>query len=625
MKLLHFVDAADYFRQMRTALKAELEFEKLKYAEALKSFNIKNLVKEGLAWYPLSIKEQGFGMGEYPYLVIEHRGQIAESQQMRGGAQVVFFSQSPNDVERSVQATMIYVQAQTAKISLHADDFPDWLGDGKLGIMVQPDETGYKEMFKAMELIEQSHNKEQASIRDTILGIKAPEQVDIRPLNVAALNPSQNLAAGAMQSAQLVSIIHGPPGTGKTTTIVEGIAAMPEHMFPILLCAPSNAAADLLAEQLHKRKIKVLRIGNLGKISPDLEALTPEGALRKSPAYQSIKGLKKQADEFRRMANKYKRNFGKDERMQRNLLLKESRDLVNQARKWEDDIMVQMVAQAQAIVTTPVYANHKWLQGLQFECCIIDEAAQGLAPLCWIPVLRAKKVVLAGDPFQLPPTVKSDEARRLGLETTLLELAMQNIPQALLLDIQYRMHEAINAFSNAWFYQDKVQTPVSNHSPFELPVEFIDTAGCGFEEKLLPETQSYVNEEEAMLLIQHLQATRAAHPELSAREVGIITPYKSQALHISTATGHQYTVDTVDAFQGRERSVIYISLVRSNSTGEIGFLKEYRRMNVALTRAKYKLVVIGDSSTLGADDFYNAFLQFCQDRGYYRSAWEWIS
>ena len=232
--------------------------------------------------------------------------------------------------------------------------------------------------------------------------------------------------------------------------------------------------------------------------------------------------------------------------------------------------------------------------------------------------------MLSGDPYQLPPTVKSEEARKLGLECTLLEMAMQHMPDTLLLDTQYRMHEAINAFSNAWFYKGKVHTHISNHSPFECPVEFIDTAGCGYEERLLPETQSYVNEEEAALCIQHLSALRNRHAELTEKDIGIITPYKSQALQIAAATGNTYTVDTVDAFQGRERSVIYISLVRSNSTGEIGFLREYRRMNVALTRAKYKLVVIGDSSTLCGDAFYNAFVQYCQDKGYYRSAWEWM-
>jgi len=332
------------------------------------------------------------------------------------------------------------------------------------------------------------------------------------------------------------------------------------------------------------------------------------------------------------MAGKYKRNFGHAEREQRRLLYREARDLGKEASELESALIDSMLQQAQVVCCTPVGSNSHWLKDHNFKTVIIDEAGQALEPMCWIPIRKAQKIVLAGDPLQLPPTVKSKGAEKLGLSVTMLERCINQEEQVSLLDTQYRMHETIMGFSNQWFYKGalKAHESVAQHQvggSENRAFEFIDTAGCGFDEEREDEKSSSANSGEAGILIQHLQAFMDSLPDGDRPSIGIISPYKAQVHCLKRMLAEaeiKVSVNTVDAFQGQERDVIYISTVRSNDQGIIGFLSDYRRMNVALTRARKKLVVNGDSATLGGQQFYQEFLNYAEQKEAYRSAWEFM-
>ena len=445
-----------------------------------------------------------------------------------------------------------------------------------------------------------------------------------------------------------MAIIHGPPGTGKTTTIVDAIKLTLQNEKQVLVTAPSNTAVDLLTERLAKKGLKVLRIGNPARMDEDLIHHSLEGQIAEHADYRFLKKLRKDATEFRKMAGKYKRNFGKDEREQRRLLYAEASKALEDAHNLEKYIVDSIINDAQVITATLVGSVNRYIRFRRFSTVFIDEAAQALEPACWIPICKADRVVMAGDHCQLPPTVKSYEAAKAGLAETLFEKIISKQKVDVMLSTQYRMNEMIMNFSNKEFYHDELKAADSVKShilsdkdlSLSQPFEFIDTAGCGFEEKINPETQSRLNPEEAHLLRKHLKSLldSIAHQEPflfnENFSVGIISPYNAQVAYLQeNLLMHPYIVDyqryieinSVDGFQGQEREVIYISLVRSNEKGQIGFLSDTRRMNVALTRARKKLVVIGDSATLANHDFYKDFLDYVEKTNSYKSAWEWMN
>ncbi|MEM9982619.1 MAG: AAA domain-containing protein, partial [Bacteroidota bacterium] len=388
----------------------------------------------------------------------------------------------------------------------------------------------------------------------------------------------------------------------------------------------------LLVERLASKQIEVVRLGNPSRVSEHLLSFTLDAQVQAHQDFSRIKKLRKSAQEHQAMAAKYKRRFGPEERTQRRLLYAEARKISKEATSLEKFITDQVIEKAQVIACTLVGAAHALINALTYSTVFIDEAAQALEPACWIAISKAQRVIMAGDPFQLPPTVKSLEAAQKGLGKTLMEKLLEEKPEtSTLLDLQYRMHELIMGFSNEQFYNSQLQAHESVkqttlalvEQSLVAPVEFIDTAGCGFEEKIDPESLSTYNTEEADLLLKHLR-TLLPHTEAS---VGIISPYKAQVNYLKEQLSEAETrisIGTIDGFQGQERAIIYISLVRSNAEGQIGFLGDIRRMNVALTRAQKKLVVIGDSATLANHPFYQAFLAYIEKIDAYRSAWEWF-
>lgn len=361
----------------------------------------------------------------------------------------------------------------------------------------------------------------------------------------------------------------------------------------------------------------------------EIEAHSLEFQIQNQAEYAEIRELKRKAQEHRKKAEKFKRSFGPQEREARTQHFREARALGKEALKLEDYLSRRCIENARAVVCTLIGSTNREIQHMSFRTVFIDEASQATEPATWVPVTRAERVILAGDPLQLPPTIKSEEAARKGLSISLMEKVMNRTKAHSMLQVQYRMNEGIMAFSNQAFYggELKADGSVANRSlaSGQQAFEFIDTAGCGFDEQQPEGRYGFFNPGEANIIAAHweeLVATLGFSPEC-----GVISPYKEQVklLKSQFQGTEQVTVNTVDGFQGQEKEVIYVSLVRSNSSGEIGFLKDYRRLNVALTRAKSKLVVVGDSGTLGNDPFYLKFLEFVESSATYRSAWEWMN
>jgi ATP-dependent RNA/DNA helicase IGHMBP2 len=619
-------------------LKTEKEEDLKQYNQNIKNSTLQSRKEQGVCWYPIEIKETGYGLGDYPYVTVERpTGRDLPHQFQAGKMACLFTNKQGNEGEESA-GVIHFVSDNTLKLILYSDGLPEWIGEGKIGVNLLFDERSYREMEDGLKRVIAAENNRLSELREIIIGDQAAKFIyPDNKIIIPELNDAQNEAVNRIVAAQDVAVIHGPPGTGKTTTLVQAIKYIAKTEKNILVCAPSNAAVDLLTEKLSNAGLDVIRLGNLARVDESIISHTLDARLERHTYAKDIKTLKKQAEEYRRMALKYKRHFGRDEREQRNLLLKEARLVKNDAVKLEDFAVMDILSKANVITCTLIGSINKYTEGKTYKTLVIDEAAQALEPATWIPIARAERVILAGDPFQLPPTVKSMEASKYGLSTTLIEKCLMRQPEISLLNRQYRMNEKIMGFSNQEFYDNLLiaNDTVAGHL-VDLgnnePLEFIDTVGCSFDEKQNPETLSLFNPGEADIIFKHLEQLLSVHNLVQLPRIGIISPYREQVKYIKGAIAANeilqsqadIDINTIDAFQGQERDIIYISLVRSNEKGEIGFLSDYRRMNVALTRARKKLVVIGDSATLGNIPFYSRFLEYCEKIGRYSTVWEWI-
>lgn len=632
----------DYFKKLLGLLKIEREEDRQSYQQLTQSSSISTRRENGLTWYPIAIRDTELGRGDYLTVEVERTTHQDIPHQFRTGVSAVFFS-NHDPKQHNIEGTISFLSRNRMKIALRTEELPEWSRDGKLGIDLLFDDNSYDEMQNAVKLAETLREKtEEGRIIRILTGEKAPTFQDhLPPVTIPALNTSQQAAVNKILAANELAIVHGPPGTGKTTTLVQAIKALiKQERQQILVVAPSNTAVDLLSEKLSDEGLNVLRVGNPARVSDRLLSLTLDSKMTEHSSMKDIKRLKKQAGEFRDMAHKYKRNFGKAEREQRKALFDEARNIMKQVENTEQYIVEDLLNKAQVITATLVGANNYLVRQLKYKTVVIDEAGQALEPACWIPILKGQKIILAGDHFQLPPTIKSTEAAKKGLSITLLEKCAALHPEAVtLLEEQYRMHETIMGYSSAVFYKHrlKAHASVAQHSLFanDTPLAFVDTAGCGFDEKA--EGTSITNPEEAAFLFKHLRQLAA---ELSAHyqpdnfpSIAIISPYRQQVqllqelLPHSAALqlyGHRISVNTIDSFQGQERDIVYISMARSNAEGKIGFLSDIRRMNVAMTRARKKLVIIGDSGTLSQLPFYEGFIAYTADNNAYLSAWEFV-
>lgn len=624
--------------QLLQWLEAEEASERAQHEETLQKVPLSERRKTGISWYPIQIRESYYDRAERLTLEIERPQNRDISHQFQNGQAAMLFSTRENDPTHRLRGIVSAVRDNQLRITLQADELPEWAENGKLGIDALFDEVSFKEMRQTLKAVTEAKSNRLAHLRDVLLGDKMPDfEKDTNFVVPANLNAAQAQAVQKILQAKDLAIVHGPPGTGKTTTITEAIAlclaTKPDAQ--ILVCAPSNNAVDLLTAKLHEKGLRVLRLGNPARISEQTIQHTLDQQITQHPEYKRINEYKKQAAAFRNMASRYKRNFGRDERNQRKLLFDEAYKLLNEVQKTEEYIVGNLTSKAQIITCTPVGSTHKSLSDKVFDWVFVDEAAQALEPLCWIPIQKAQRIVLAGDHKQLPPTVKTDQPEaRQGLSITLFEKAIALQPQAsVMLNTQYRMHQMIMGFSGEYFYQNKLACAPSvlqRKALASQPFELIDTAGCGFEEKNTAEGSGIFNPEEAQLLHKIWRNLQNEIPNIGQCSVGVISPYRAQVEHLRQVfaedllSNKKLTVNTIDGFQGQERDIILISLVRSNDRQEIGFLADYRRMNVALTRARHKLIVLGDSATFADDVFYGGLLAYAEAQTAYRSAWEFL-
>ena len=635
----------DYFKKLLELLKVEREEDHHQYRKLTEQTSVSERRANGLTWYPVAIRGNEMSRGDYLTVELERTTHQDISHQFRFGMPAVFFGNHDSKNDR-VEGTVTHINANRLKITLRTDELPDWTRDGKLGIDVLFDDNSYEEMQsalkQAMAVNSKGVNDSITRLVQILTGEKEPTfQEQTFQVPISKLNSSQQSAVHKILNANELAIVHGPPGTGKTTTLVQAIKALIKRdNQKILVVAPSNTAVDLLSEKLHEEGLNVLRVGNPNRVTERLMSLTLDSKMAEHPHMKESKRLKKQAQEFKNMAHKYKRNFGKSERDQRKLLFDEAHKIMKEVGNTEQYIIDDLVAKAQVITATLVGANHYTVRDVRYHTVVIDEAGQALEPACWIPVLKGQKVILAGDHCQLSPTIKSDTAARSGLSTTLLEKCVEAHPEAVtLLEEQYRMNEQIMGYSSQIFYQNKLKAHASVAQRLlfanDKPVLFIDTAGCGFEEKL--EGTSSTNPEEAALLLKHLTQLalqwNAQNRNENFPSIAIISPYKQQIQVLNEQLFHvpelqpylsNISANTVDSFQGQERDIVYISMTRSNQEGNIGFLADIRRMNVAMTRARKKLVVVGDSATLAQFPFYADFILYTESIDAYQSAWELI-
>ncbi|WP_118975087.1 AAA domain-containing protein [Taibaiella koreensis] len=629
----------DYFKRLRALLQLEQDEDRQAYLKLTATASAAERRNNGITWYPIAIRDTELGRGDYLTVEVERTTHTDISHQLRSGMPVVLFSNHDPQRDRE-EGTITFLNGNRLKIALRTDELPDWSRNGKLGIDLLFDDNSYEEMEQALKQAEAlAGNPKEGKLVQVLTGQKAPawsEDLAVAPNQ--RLNPSQQEALQKILSAQDLAIVHGPPGTGKTTTLVQAIKALhARDQKQILVVAPSNAAVDLLSEKLADEGLKVLRAGNPARISPRLLSLTLDSQAAEDSRMKDIKKLKKQANAFRDMAHKYKRQFGKAEREQRKALFDEARKIMKEVEQTEQYIYDSLIARAQVITATLVGANHYSIRNLRYHTVVIDEAGQALEPACWIPILKAEKLVMAGDHFQLPPTIKSIEAGKQGLNETLMERCVQHYPEAVtMLEEQYRMHASIMGYSAQVFYGDrlKAHASVAGHllEGDALPLAFVDTAGCGFEEKA--EGTSLSNPEEAAFTLKHLsqlvEQLHAYYPADQFPSIAVIAPYRQQIEQLRelqqhypalVSLGERLSVNTVDSFQGQERDIVYISMTRSNTDNAIGFLADTRRMNVAMTRARKKLVMIGDSATLSILPFYADLISYAEQIDAYQSAW----
>jgi len=622
---------------------SEKEEDLRQYKRKMSDTSLTERRKEGVCWYPLNVERTSFSAGERVLVRVSRPKEHRESHMFQSGKLVSLFSNlgSNNEQKHAVSGVVNRAGESEMIITLNGDDEPDWLHNGHLGVQLMFDENAYLEMERTLHIVINPQDNRLLFLRSLLLEDGEATFENIPELNIPELNSGQNKALNRIASANDLAIVHGPPGTGKTTTLVHSIYHTLKNEKQVLVCAPSNAAIDLLCEKLASKGLSVVRIGHPARVTEEILSITLDAQIAHHSSYKDLKAVKKMAEEYYQTAKKYKRNFGHEERQQRRLLLQESTQLKKEAEQLEYYIVNDILTNAQVIASTMVGASNYQIRDRRFSTVFIDEAAQGLEPATWIPVTKANRIIFAGDHCQLPPTIKSFEAARAGLDETLFEKAIKRNKADVMLQEQYRMNRDIMRFSSRFFYNNKIRanSAVENWNMFDgdTALEFIDTAGCGFFEQVDQETKSSFNPEECDILLKHFRqyiSLLESNIPQSEPSVGIISPYKAQInLLQNNFKGIeeefencklQLSVNTIDSFQGQERDIVYISLVRSNEKGEIGFLSDTRRMNVAMTRARKKLVIVGDSATIGQHQFYGQFLDYVNSIGAYRSAFEWM-
>ena len=635
--------------QQRTLLQLEYYTEKEAFRKLTEQMGMQRKVKRGDAWYPLRVGKGFYNSLNQRAIEVFRTSDQDIEHNFEFGRPVMFFKVK-NEEGKVKNSTLKYFSFTGTVNYVDGDRMVITVPDSaplldlqqateEIGIQLSFDETSYKLMFEALDRTMKAKNNRLAYLRDLFYSHQKAAKFTFEPMRFPWLNPTQEKAVNEVLWAKDVAIVHGPPGTGKTTTLVEAINETLMRESQVLVCAQSNMAVDWISEKLVDRGVNVLRIGNPTRVNDKMLGFTYERRFEAHPDYPQLWAIRKAIRELRK--NRKKGSESYHQKLER---------LKSRATELEIRINSELLGEARVIACTLVGSAHRLLEGMKFGTLFIDEAAQALEAACWIPMRRASRVILAGDHCQLPPTVKSIAALRAGLGKTLMERIAENKPEVVtLLKIQYRMNEEIMRFSSDWFYHGEVESApqIKYRSILEddSPITWIDTSNeenqvtiegddvvsgekrddMNFHEQFVGESFGRINKAEADLtlltLAEYLTQVGKRRVLEESIDVGIISPYRAQVQYLKRLLKKYeffkpyrrlISVNTVDGFQGQERDVILISLVRSNDEGQIGFLKDLRRMNVAMTRARMKLIILGDKSTMTKHPFYQKLWEYVE-------------
>lgn len=613
-----------YLQHQYELLQIEYEYEKEQFKQQTELMGIGRKIKRGMCWYPLNLGRNYYNALNQLVIEVERREDKDIEHQFEYGRPVCFFTQDVSGKLNYLNfvATVNYVDEDRMVVILPSVDALLALQSKEVvGVQLYFDETSYRLMFEALKQVIGAKNNRLAELRDIFHGTQPASTFSFHPLRFPWLNATQEEAVNKVLHAKDVAIVHGPPGTGKTTTLVEAVYETLHRENQVLVCAQSNMAVDWISEKLVDRGVSVLRIGNPSRVNDKMLSFTYERRFESHPDYPQLWSIRKAIRELYARSRKG---------AEREAVRQKINSLKDRATELEIRINESLFSEARVIACTLVGSANRLLTGQKFGTLFIDEAAQALEAACWIPIRKADRVILAGDHCQLPPTVKAPEALRAGLGHTLMQTIVKNKPDTVsLLKLQYRMNDEIMRFSSEWFYGGMLQSApeVKYRSilDFDTPIEWINTEGLDCNEEFIGENYGRINKSEAELSIEQLKGyiTKIGRERfLDERiDVGMISPYKAQVQYLRRLVRNDaffkpyrqaITINTVDGFQGQERDVILISLVRANEEGQIGFLNDLRRMNVAITRARMKLIILGDASTLTRHAFYKKLYTYIE-------------
>lgn len=605
-------------------LQLEYNYEKEQFRQQTELMGIGRKIKRGMCWYPLNLGRSYYNALNQLVIEVERREDKDIEHLFEYGRPVCFFTQDLSGKLNYLNfvATVNYVDEDRMVVILPGVDALLMLQHSEvLGVQLYFDETSYRLMFEALKQIIAARNDRLAELRDTFHGTRPASVFSFQPVRFPWLNRTQEEAVNKVLHAKDVAIVHGPPGTGKTTTLVEAIYETLHRENQVLVCAQSNMAVDWISEKLVDRGVSVLRIGNPNRVNDKMLSFTYERRFESHPDYTQLWSIRKA---IRELYGRIRKSADRE-----NIRTKIN-SLKDRATELEIRINEALFSEARVIACTLAGSANRVLTGQKFGTVFIDEAAQALEAACWIAIRKADRVILAGDHCQLPPTVKNPEALRGGLGYTLMQAIVKNRPETVsLLKVQYRMNDEIMRFSSRWFYGGMLESApeVKYRSilDFDTPIEWINTEGMDCNEEFVGENYGRINKSEAELSVAQLKAyIQKIGKERFLEEridVGLISPYKAQVQYLRQLIRRDnffkpyrpaITINTVDGFQGQERDVILISLVRANEDGQIGFLNDLRRMNVAMTRARMKLIILGDASTLTRHAFYEALYRYIE-------------
>ena len=626
-----------HFQRLIRLLELEAEAEKQEALRDMQRRSPAAAETSGSTLIHLVIREEEAGLGGRSLLTLGKRNQTLDLPWTRlgTGTPVILSEEGQQSSDEGWRGVVSRLSKDSLQVALSQWPEPE-SERPTFRIDRFTDEISNQRQLEGLEKANQAVNSRFADLRDVLLGLRSPayHPIDNPATLNTTLNDSQLEAVRFALSAEDVAIIHGPPGTGKTTTLVELIRQITRAGQRVLAVAPSNLAVDNLFEKLLTSGEKAIRVGHPARVRPDLRYQTLDALAENHPNLKLARKLARDAYALRIQASKYTR--ARPEPGERRARRQEAKQMLADARKIEDQVVASLLDSARVVCATLTGLDRDMLGSQHFDWCIMDEASQCTEAAAWAPLQIADRLVLAGDHFQLPPTIISSQAAAQGFNISLLERLIEQlgIGVARRLSVQYRMHQQIMKFSSQEFYGDSLSADesVRGHLLFTLPglvaneltktpIDFIDTAGASYDESVEPEGDSRYNLQEADLVVKKVQSLLACG--LAPTEIAVISPYSAQVRLLRERLQQpEMEIDSVDGFQGREKEAVIVSLVRSNREGLIGFLEDVRRMNVALTRARRKLIVIGDSATITIHPFYQRMVTYFESIGAYHSVWE---